>query len=118
MKEIKISGWQGDVMFIRVKKSEVPKDAVERPRAGPIVVAHSETGHHHVINSPDVRLLETADPLVCYLRMEGPSCEVEHLRPFDTHVTRLLVGKKTGATFFEVRRQVETTPEGLRMVVD
>jgi hypothetical protein len=118
MREIKKAGFQGDVLFIRV--SRIPSEAaeVERKDGEPIVVAHSETQHHHVISSPDVKLLETANPLVAYLRMESPSCEVEHLRPFDTHQTRLLVGEKKGASFFEIRRQREHAPEGWRRAAD
>lgn len=118
MRKIIKLGFQGDVMFLRVKA--IPAGAVpqERKAGEPIVVAHSETQHHHVINSPDVRLLETANPLVAYLRMESPSCLVEHLRPFDTHETRLLVGKKQGVSFFEVRRQREHAPEGWRRAAD
>ena len=115
MKTIEKMGAQGDVLFRRVKS--IPKDAIEQPRKGPIVVAHSETGHHHVIDSPDVALLTTADPFVCYLRMEAPFADVVHQRPFDTHETLRLLGEQGGACF-EVRRQREHTPEGWRMVAD
>lgn len=116
MKEIKKLAAQGDVLFRRVKA--LPKDAKERARNGALVVAHSETGHHHVINSPDVRLFETADPFVCYLRLETPFADVEHMRPFDTHETIRLLGNKKTPSFYEVRRQREHTPEGWRMVAD
>lgn len=117
MKEIKNQCAQGDVLFRRVES--LPKEAVERERRGAIVVAHSETGHHHVINSPDAKLFGTADPFVCYLRLEaGVSVDVEHLRPHDTHETVRLLGDKERATIFEVRRQREHAPEGWRMVTD
>lgn len=107
---------QGDVLFRRVKS--IPKDAVEQPRKGPLVVAHSETGHHHVIESPDAKLFTTADPLVCFLRLEGvPHVDVVHQRPHDTHETLRLMGGNDGACF-EIRRQREHTPEGWRMVAD
>lgn len=107
---------QGDVLFRRVER--VAEDAMEQPRNGPIVVAHSETGHHHVIESPDVRLLTTLNRLVCYLRIEGPFADVTHRRSFDTHETLRLAGDECGPVYFEVRRQREHTPEGWRIIAD
>lgn len=116
MISVKKMAAQGDVMFRRVPK--LPEGAKEKTRAGDLVVAHSETGHHHVVRDPEARLYETADPFVCYLRLDTPSIDVEHLRPFDTHETLRLLGKKKGPAFYEVRRQREHTPEGWRMVQD
>lgn len=107
---------QGDVLFRRVEC--ISGDVVEQPRNGPLIVAHSETGHHHVIESPDARLLTTLDPLVCYLRLEGPFADVMHQRPFDTHETLRLLGDESGSTYFEVRRQREHVPDGWRRVED
>jgi hypothetical protein len=104
---------QGDVLFRRVER--LPPGAVERPTAGTIVVAHSETGHHHAINDPGVRVYQPPlrDPLISYLAVEGPFADVVHHRPHDTHETlRLAPG------FWEVRRQREWTPEGWRIVED
>lgn len=109
---------QGDVLFRRV--ATIPKDAkpVERVKGAPIVVAHSETGHHHVVRDQAARFFTTADPFVCFLSLESPSVDVEHLRPFDTHETVRLLGEPKGPSCFEVRRQREHTPEGWRMVQD
>jgi hypothetical protein len=116
---IKISkmGAQGDILFRRVVK--IPSYALERPREGPLVVAHSETGHHHVIESLHASLFSVPDLLLSYLRFDGPFADVVHQRPFDTHETLRLLGNDNGeATNFEVRRQREHAPEGWRMVVD
>lgn len=104
---------QGDVLFRRIKK--LPEGLVEQPRNGELVVAHSETGHHHSIHDPAVKLFEKLerDPMICYLAIEGERAEVVHHRPFDTHATLALAGG-----FWEVRRQREWTPEGLRRVED
>ena len=45
---------QGDVMFIRV--DTIPAGAKEESGAGPVVVAHSETGHHHAIDRKKAKL--------------------------------------------------------------
>lgn len=116
MQEIKQCGAQGDVLFRRV--ASVPKDAAEQKSKGPVVVAHSETGHHHTIERAEAKLFTTADPFVCFLRLEGPFADVVHQRPHDTHETLRLMGDESGGACFEVRRQREHAPEGWRMVQD
>ena len=104
---------QGDVLFRRIER--MPEHVVERPTAGKIVVAHSETGHDHTISDTGVRLYEklVRDPMVCFLSVEGSFADVVHHRPYDAHETlRLEPG------LWEVRRQREWTPEGWRRVED
>lgn len=114
MKTIKKIGAQGDVMFLRCKR--IPKDATADEQTGPIVVAHSETGHHHSIDpdeSPRALLYRSKDPFTYYLRVAAEYADVVHHRPFDTHETvRLEQGD------WEVRRQREYTPDGFRRVED
>lgn len=114
MKEIKEQGAQGDVMFRRV--GEIPQSATESvPREnGKLIVTHSETGHHHAIDAPDVKMFrEPRDPLVAYLQVGGAGAEVVHHRSFDTHETI-----KLPAGLWQVRRQREHTPDGWRRVED
>lgn len=48
MKSFEYAAAQGDVMFVRV--GELPEGLEEAPlEDGELVVAHSETGHHHVM---------------------------------------------------------------------
>ena len=114
MKTIESIGAQGDVLFRRIDK--LPEGAVEekREQGAPIIVTHSETGHHHAIGkAADAHMFTKGDPLVAYLSIGEPYADVEHLRPWDTHETiRLPPG------IFEVRRQREHTPEGWRRVED
>ncbi len=117
MKTVTNQGAQGDVLFRRIDK--LPKSAVEqkRKKGDPIVVAHSETGHHHTIGAADVRFYnEPGNALIAYLQLGDGDCDVVHLRPFDTHETLRLLGGK--GTVIEVRRQREWTPEGWRRVED
>jgi hypothetical protein len=102
MIEVSRMAAQGDVLFRRI--DEIPAETVERPAQGPIVVGHSETGHHHVIDDPAVALFEKTarDPLLCYLWVHGDFADVSHQRPYDTHETLRLT---RGA--WEVRRQRE-----------
>lgn len=112
MKIIKNIGAQGDVLFRRI--AALPEGAKPIDEKGRIVVAHSETGHHHAIDDTGVVRFEMNDPLVCYLQLAADHCDVVHHRPFDTHETIRL----SGAGVFEVRRQREYTPEGWRRVED
>jgi len=117
--EINTMGAQGDVLFRRI--DTLPDTVREHTKEGPIVVAHSETGHHHAIErGPGIRMFEDpADPFVCYLQMDiGVSAEVVHHRAWDTHETMRLLGSDTRPTVYKIHRQREWTPEGLRRVMD
>lgn len=116
MKEIKKLGAQGDVLFGRVK--EIPASFVRVERGGKsLVVAHSETGHHHEIAEPSVEMFtDPRDPFVAYLQLGDGACDVVHLRAWDTHETLRLLGKP--GDIWEVRRQREWSPEGWRRVED
>lgn len=131
MKTIANTGAQGDVLFVRVE--EIPDDAKREPEAEEYVVAHSETGHHHVARRGKDRSLSvysTADPLVGYLEFRGGPQPIEHLRSFDTHETLELLERasetvgKIDAVLdeqparFKVIRQRQQTPEGMQRVVD
>lgn len=104
---------QGDVMFRRV--GVLPEKGLsESPEVeGRLVVAHSETGHHHYLEVvPGMRHYVSTDPTVAYLTLEGEA-DVIHGRPHDTHETlRITPG------VWEVRRQREYTPAGWRRVED
>lgn len=104
MREIINSGAQGDVLFLRV--DEIPGNATVIKHEKEIVVAHSETGHHHSIDAAGVIHFDIKDPLICYLRIDGDHADVVHHRSHDTHETiRLPRG------FWQVRRQREYTPD-------
>ncbi len=103
---------QGDVLFRRVET--LPKNANLETVKGPIVVAHSETGHHHSIDDVSGAKLYRleGDPFVCYLQLAS-DVMVTHHRPYDQHAALNLT-----AGTWEVRRQREYTPAGYTMVQD
>ena len=104
---------QGDLLVMEV--GEIPGEAKEKPHDGRLVLAHSETGHHHAIDDTGVIQFETTDPLVCYLRVDGEFADIIHHRSYDTHATIRLDGH--GAKY-EVRRQREWSPQGWQKVMD
>lgn len=113
MNIIKNMAAQGDVLFRRIDK--LPAGVRDVTPKGAIVVAHSETGHHHVASGKLTRLLAGDDPMVCYLQASD-AILIEHLRPWDTHAA---ISLECGdGVVWEVRRQREATPEGWQRVED
>jgi hypothetical protein len=119
MKTVNRFGAQGDVVFIL--RSALPKEAKPAEYTRELVVAHSETGHHHVIDRPDAHVALFNDPtnaLVSYLQLKGRAvADVIHLRDFDTHET-LRLDAGSADSVWEIRRQREWNPAEERRVQD
>jgi hypothetical protein len=111
-------GAQGDVCFLRVDR--VPEGFREVPRktAEPLIVAHSETGHHHVVTQQNVRMYESPnDPFTAYMEIipgapVGFSAsalktqiELTHLRDNHTHAPFRLDSE--GGAVWQINRQVQ-----------
>ncbi len=117
MKTFKNCAAQGDLMLRRI--DVMPDNVVPvAEENGMYVVAHSETGHNHVIDAhPTIQLYTTGDAMISYLKVVEATDEVEcllrHLRSFDTHETI-----KINPGIYEVRRQREYMPSGWRRVED
>ena len=103
---------QGDMLIIPVP--EIPKTAKPAKAEGVyFILAHSETGHHHVIERAKAEVYEAADDaFIAYVKALAPA-DISHQRPFDTHETvQLSPGN------YEIRRQREYMPEGFRKAQD
>jgi hypothetical protein len=123
MKTITNQGAQGDILIMRVDSMPDGVKEVEADAQGRLVVAHSETGHHHYVNKAEAKFYaDPKDEFTCYLTVEGEGAVINHARPFDTHEAVKLaptVGDKTGSqSVFMLRRQREHTPEGYRRIED
>jgi len=105
---------QGD--FILIAVDAIPATAKLQDIDGAhFIVAHSETGHNHVIERARAVVYEAADDeFVAYIRSLGDGAEIEHKRNFDTHETIALPPNRT----YQVRRQREYVPEGFRRAAD
>lgn len=103
-KTFRVQAAQGDIWFRRV--SEMPAEARMDPRRldDPLIVAHSEDGHHHVFQSEKVERYSTNDPLRSFLRVLEPA-DLTHLRGFDTHTPI-----RFDPGIYEVRRGRELNP--------
>jgi hypothetical protein len=108
---------QGDLLLRRIDAlpATAKKCVAEN---GMFVVAHSETGHNHVVDAkPNVQWYSTEDSMVSYLEVveatDATETLLRHLRGFDTHKTIVIP-----PGVFELRRQREYSPEGWRRVED
>jgi len=104
---------QGDLLIRKITKLPDNLTPDKKDESGRYVVAHSESGHCHVIDGKAAQLLiDETNQFIAYLEVTEP-CEIEHLRGYDTHeALRVEPG------LYEIRRQVEYTPQGLRRVQD
>ena len=104
--------FQGDICIRRV--DVIPADLTPVEGAdGVHILAHSETGHHHVVKERSAQILiDQTNAFIVYLDVAEPTA-LEHLRDFDTHEPYLLEPGK-----YEVRRQREHMPEGWRRAAD
>jgi len=104
---------QGDFIIMRVES--IPDDVVEiAAEKGTHTVAHSETGHNHVMLAERVRAFAPSKPDIytMFLQVDEPT-EITHLREFDTHESILVPPGN-----YVVKRQREYTPEGWRRAQD
>mgnify|MGYP000494071684 CR=1 FL=1 len=107
---------QGDFIIFRV--NEIPANIEPIEAEGDhIVVAHSETGHNHVMERTNVQAFKEAgtkeaDLYKLFLLVDKPT-EINHLRSHDTHETLLVPPGK-----YEIRRQREYVAEGFRKAQD
>lgn len=106
--------FQGDVCLIPVES--LPESAVTvKPENGRHVVTHSETGHDHVVmERPGVQMFaDKMDMMRGWLVIENDPATLEHLRSTDTHEA---VSFEPGV--WEIRRQVEYSPQGWQRAAD
>ncbi len=103
---------QGDVAITRV--DNLPEGMeLNKFEHGVHVVAHSETGHHHVIDASVAEMHnDPSNGLVSYLVVED-TAQLTHTRTYDTHETIEL-----DKGVYRINRQREYTPEGYRRVAD
>lgn len=105
---------QGDVIFVPV--DWIPPEASQvESEDGRYVVAHSETGHHHIVmDRPEVKMFSGMDVFRSFLEIEGEQpATVEHLRETHTHQPLSLNPGR-----WMIVRQRTPTPEGWNRAID
>jgi hypothetical protein len=119
MRTVKRFAAQGE-MYIRKIDGEFEFTENRRdmePENGKFILAHSETGHHHVIDRNAVEVYQRTENVpeglgILQMIVKEPTT-IEHLRSNDTHEPLFLTEGN-----WEIRLQREYTPEGYRRVAD
>lgn len=80
---------QGELTFVKVSDNVSsfvpPKNAtLSKAENGSLVVGHSETGHHHVMD-PDCAVMYDLPNTLTSLLVVNEQTDITHLRDFDTH---------------------------------
>jgi hypothetical protein len=115
MKTFKTTASQGELRFVRLPDNyKIPKGAAAvAPVNGKVIVGHSETGHHHVMEATRTTMYRLPESILdCLLVVTKPD-ELRHLREFDTHEPILFAA----GTYKAVTAR-EYTPEGWRKAED
>ena len=117
MKTFKNMAAQGDFIILRITSLPENIEPFTEIDDGKYVIAHSETGHNHVMVMDRVKAykpsgVESKDIFELYLSVEDPTT-IEHLRSFDTHEAL-----QVPAGNYVVKRQREYVPEGFRKAAD
>ena len=105
---------QGDMLIRRI--DALPEGVSQLSgEGGKYILAHSETGHHHVVKKEHGVTFWANDnnPLVAFLVVDNTKALVEHERNFDTHAPFELDNG-----IYEITRQIESFPEGFRRALD
>lgn len=113
---------QGEAYILRVADGTVAaltESLNQTPAEGDQhIIAHSETGHHHVMDRDNVEVYvpkevdQNSAVGILYLIVKEPT-SLDHLRTFDTHESLLFTPGE-----YKITLQQEYTPEGYRRVAD
>lgn len=117
MKTFKNIAAQGDFIILRVIHLPENLEQFNDVKNGKFVIAHSETGHDHVMVMDRVKAYKPAktndrETFDLYLTVEEPT-PIVHERSFDTHEPILVPPGN-----YVVKRQREYVAEGFRKAAD
>ncbi len=104
---------QGEAMFIK-GDFQIPEGAQKiAAENGKCIIAHSESGHNHIMDGSCATLYKLPDSILECLLVVDKETTLEHLRPHDTHESILF---QPGT--YKVRYGREYTPQGWRRSED
>ena len=98
---------QGDILFILRADAKVPEQATHI--ADGVIARGASTGHTHRLRESELDRLVRSTGGVMFVVVQSATAHIDH----QEHATAILVRGT-----WEIRRQREETPEGLRRVED
>lgn len=104
---------QGELTITKIDKAPKntghPVDAVD----GKLIVGHSETGHHHLVDA-DCATLTRVDPFTAFLAVRKAT-RLVHQREYDTHPA---IELQPGIYLFRTGREFDPFEEAIRISAD
>ncbi len=104
---------QGELTITKIKKLPKQAGASVAPVNGKLIVGHSETGHHHVVDG-DCATLTRVDEFTAYLTVTKET-RLQHLRDYDTHPA---IALQPGMYEFRTGREFDPFAELIRASMD
>ena len=104
---------QGELTITRLDAKPQKIGAVVAPVAGKLIVGHSETGHHHVVDA-DCATLTRVDPFTAFLAVRKAT-RLVHQREYDTHPP---IELQPGMYEFRTGREFDPFAEVIRISAD
>lgn len=112
MKSFKMQAAQGDFLITRIGELPVSAEPVQADQ-GVTVIAHSETGHHHVIDAEAATLYRLPEALYETFLVVDRTAAIQHRRAWDTHEAL-----EVRPGIYRINRQREYVAEGFRLAAD
>jgi hypothetical protein len=104
---------QGELTITRLDRAPKKIGDIVKPENGRLIVGHSETGHHHVVDA-DCAVLTRVDEFTAYLNVKKPT-QIDHLREHDTHPS---IALQPGMYEFRTGREFDPFEEAIRASAD
>lgn len=104
---------QGELTITRLARAPKKLGEIVAPVNGKLIVGHSETGHHHVVDA-GCAVLTRVDEFTAYLDVKKPT-QIDHLREHDTHPS---IALQPGMYEFRTGREFDPFEEAIRASAD
>lgn len=104
---------QGELTITKLTKTPRKIGDIVQPVNGKLIVGHSETGHHHVVDA-DCATLTRVNEFTAYLNVTKPT-KIDHLRGYDTHPS---IALQPGMYEFRTGREFDPFAELIRASAD
>lgn len=104
---------QGELTITKLAKAPKNIGQPVDPVKGLLIVGHSETGHHHVVDA-DCATLTRVDPFTAFLAVRKAT-RITHQREYDTHPA---IELQPGMYEFRTGREFDPFEEAIRISAD
>ena len=104
---------QGELTITKLDAPPANIGEVVKAENGLLIVGHSETGHHHVVDA-DCATLTRVDPFTAFLAVRKAT-RLVHQREYDTHPA---IELQPGMYEFRTGREFDPFEEAIRVSAD